>query len=78
MLISIITYIEMFYLNSNLNFAILPVLVFQLEVYYKEDGLLTGLTSQQKGTIARWYSDKTSLRPLNKKIFKKLKIFIIW
>ena len=51
----------MFYLNSNLNFEIPPVLVFQLEVYYKVDRLLTGLTAQQKGTTARWYSNKTSL-----------------
>ena len=41
---------EMFYLNSTLNFGILPVFVFQLEVYYKVDRLLTGLTAQQKGT----------------------------
>ena len=40
--------LEMFYLNSILNFGILPVLVFQLEVYYKEDRLLTGLTAQPK------------------------------
>ena len=51
----------MFYLNSALNFRIPPVLVFQLEVYYKVDRLLTGLTAQQKGTTARWYSNKTSL-----------------
>ena len=36
-------------------------MVFQLEVYYKEDRLLTGLTVQQKGTTAQWYSNKTSL-----------------
>ena len=48
----------MFYLNSTLNFA---VLVFQLEVYYKVDRLLTGLTAQQKGTTAQWYTNKTSL-----------------
>ena len=48
-------------MNSTLNFGILPVLVFQLEVYYKVDRLLTGLTAQQKGTTARWYSNKTSL-----------------
>ena len=36
-------------------------LVFQLEVYYKADRLLTGLTAQPKGTTARWYSNKTSL-----------------
>ena len=51
----------MFYLNSTLNFGILPVLVFQLEVYCKVDRLLTGLTAQPKGTTARWYSNKTSL-----------------
>ena len=48
----------MFYLNSTLNFGIPPVLVFQLEVYYKLDRLLT---AQQKGKAARWYSNKTSL-----------------
>ena len=53
--------IELFYLNSTLNFEILPVLVFQLEDYYKIDRLLTGLTAQQKGATARWYSNKTSL-----------------
>ena len=53
--------IEMFYLNSTLNFGIPPVFVFQLEVYYKVDRLLTGLIAQQKGTTARWYSNKTSL-----------------
>ena len=51
----------MFYLNSTLNLGIPPVLVFQLEVYYKVDRLLTVLTAQQKGTTARWYSNKTSL-----------------
>ena len=44
-----------------LKFWILPVLVFQLEVYYKVDRLQTGLTDQQKGTTARWYSNKTAL-----------------
>ena len=56
--------IEMFYLNSTLNFGIPPVLVFQLDVYYKIDRLLTGLTAQQKETTARWYSNKTNL-PVN-------------
>ena len=51
----------MFYLNSTLNFGIPQVLVFQLEVYYKVDRLLTGLTAQQRGTTAPWYSNKTSL-----------------
>ena len=51
----------MFYLIFTSNFGIPPVLVFQLEVYYKVDKLLTGLTAQQKGTTARWYSNKTSL-----------------
>ena len=55
------SYIELFYLNSTVNFGIPTVLVFQLEVYYKVDRLLTGLTAQQKGTTARWYSNKTSL-----------------
>ena len=48
-------------MNSTLNFGILPVLVFQLEVYYKLDKLLTGLIAQPKGTPARWYSNKTYL-----------------
>ena len=51
---------EMFYLNSSLNFGILPVLIFQLEVYWMVDRLLTGLAAQQKGTSAWWYSNKTS------------------
>ena len=55
--------IELFYLNSTLNFGIPTVLVFQLEVYYKVDRLLTGLTAQQKGATVRWYSNKTSLYP---------------
>ena len=52
---------EMFYLNSTLNFGIPPLMVLQLEVYYKVDRLLTSLTAQQKGTTARWYSNKTFL-----------------
>ena len=40
------TNIEIFYLNSALNFGIPAVLVFQLEVYYKVDRLLTGLTKR--------------------------------
>ena len=44
--------LEMFYLNSTLNFGIPPVLIFLLEVYYKVDRLLTGLIAQQKGTTA--------------------------
>ena len=53
--------IEMFYLISAFNFGIPPVLVFQLEVCYRVDRLLSGITAQQKGTTARWYSNKTSL-----------------
>ena len=53
--------VEVFYLNSTLNFGILPVLEFQLEVCYELDRLLTGITAQQKGTTAQWYSNKTSL-----------------
>ena len=51
----------MFYLNSTINFGIPTVLVFQLQVYYNVDRLLTGLTAPPKGTTARWYSNKTSL-----------------
>ena len=46
---------------STLNFGIPIVFAFQLEVYYKADRILTGLNAQQKGTTARWYSNKTSL-----------------
>ena len=45
--------VEIFYLNSTLNFGIPPVLLFQLEVCYTVDRLLTGLTAQQKGTTAQ-------------------------
>ena len=38
----------MFYFDSTLNFGIPTVLIFQLEVYFKVDRLLTGLTAQQK------------------------------
>ena len=51
--------IEMFYLNSILNFGILSVMIFQLEVYCEVDRLINGLTAQQKGTTARWYSNET-------------------
>ena len=57
----------MFYLNSTLNFGIPIVFVFQLEVYYKVDRLLTGLIAQQKETTARWYSNKTALKALKGK-----------
>ena len=60
-IIVLLKYIEMFYLNSTLNLGIPPILVFQLEVYYKVDRLLTGLTAKKKGATARWYSNKTSL-----------------
>ena len=43
----------MFYLYSTLNFGIPPVMVFQLEVYYKVDRLQIGVTAQQKGTTAQ-------------------------
>ena len=52
-------------MNSTLNFGILTVLVFQLEVYYKADKLLNGITAQQKGTTARWHSNKTSLATIS-------------
>ena len=65
-------YLEMFYLNSTLNFGIPLVLVFQLEVYYKVDRLLTGLTAQHKGTAAQWYSNKTSLFGYSGQLYSKL------
>ena len=34
---------------------ILTALVFQLEVYYEIDRLLTGVSALQKGTTAWWY-----------------------
>ena len=49
------------YLNPTLNFEIPAALVFQLEVYYTVDRLLTGPTAQQIGTPALWYSNKTPL-----------------
>ena len=49
----ILNLLEKFYLNSTLNFGIPQVFVFQLEVYYKVDRLLTSPTAQQKGTAAR-------------------------
>ena len=39
-----VLFVLLFY--SNLNFGIPPVLLFQLEVYYKVDRLLSGLTAQ--------------------------------
>ena len=50
----------MFYLNSTLNFGIPPVLVFQLEVYYNVDRLLTGITAQPKEQLLNGIQ-KTSL-----------------
>ena len=58
---TIVSILEVFYLNSTLNFGIPLVLVFQLEVCCKVDRILTGITVQQKGTTARCYSNKTSL-----------------
>ena len=40
--------IEMFYLNSTLNFGIPQVLVFQLEVCYKVDRLLVLLLNKKE------------------------------
>ena len=79
--------LELFYLNSTLNFGIPKVLVFQLEVYYKVNRLLTGLPAQQKGTTARWDSNKTSLLLVHIldtgsqfKCFRKISIniFFLW
>ena len=46
--------IELFYLNSALNFGIPTLLVYQLEVYYKVDRLQTGQTAQQKESTDQW------------------------
>ena len=62
--------LEMFYLNSTINFGIPLVLVFQLEVYYLADKLLTGLTAQQKGTTTPNYSNKTYLATFRVASFK--------
>ena len=47
-------YVEMFYLNSTLNFGTPPVLVFQKEVYYKVDHEITkyGIHSFTEITLA--------------------------
>ena len=51
------------------------LVIFQLEVYYKVDRLLTGLPTQQKWTTARWYSNKTSLRALHHTTIDALEAF---
>ena len=66
----------MFYLNPTLNFGIPPLMVFQLEVYYKVGRLLTGPTAQQKGTTVRWYSNKTSLHTYISPV-TKLQVFVL-
>ena len=53
--------LEMFYLNSTLYFGIPLVLVFQLEVDYKVDRLLTSPTAQQSVTAAQWDSNNAPL-----------------
>ena len=67
---------EMFYLNSTLNFEIPAAIVFQLEVYYMVDRLQTGPTAQQKGTTVRWYSNKTSLHTYISPV-TKLQVFVL-
>ena len=52
--------IELFYYWTTINFEIPAALVFQLEVYYMVNRVLIGLTAQQIGTTAQWYSNKTS------------------
>ena len=52
-------------------------MVFQLEVYYKVDRLLPGLPAQQKGTTARWYSNKTSLNEFLRNCIVVLDLIII-
>ena len=40
--------------------------------------VLTGLTAQQKGTTARWYSNKTSLSSLKYNNIFKFSLHIVW
>ena len=59
--------LEMFYLNSTLHFGIPPVASIGIPVRSLLCGRptsKTGLTAQQKGTTARWYSNKTYLSKL--------------
>ena len=77
--------LEMFYLNSTLNFEIPPVLVFQLEVYYKVDRLLAGLIAQQKGNylmifkqIKHLYSLLNSSLLKQKIMFKALALYFLF
>ena len=51
--------LEVYLPYSRLLTGIQILLVFQLEV--QVDRLLTGISAQQKGTTARWYSNKISL-----------------
>ena len=67
---------RVFLLLEPLNFGITLVMVSQLEVYYKLDRLLTGLTAQQKGTTARWYSNKTSLYQIDRMSLKSIVIIL--
>ena len=64
--------VEMFYLNFTLNFGIPPVLLFQLEVYYRVDRLVTGVTVQQKGTTVRWYSNISYVILLDKSVLNNM------
>ena len=50
--------VESFYYWTTINFEIPAALVFQLEVYYMVNRVLIGLTAQQIGTTAQWYSNK--------------------
>ena len=52
---------RVFLLLEPLNFGITLVMVSQLEVYYKVDRLLTGITAVQTGTTVPWDSNKTAL-----------------
>ena len=54
-------HIEMFYLNSTLNFGIPPVLVFQLEVCLPYSRLLAGIQILAVFPNLRWNSNITSL-----------------
>ena len=62
---NVLKVLEVFYLNSTLNFGIPPVLVFQLEVYYKVDRLLTGLTAKKKEQLLDGILIKHLYRPVS-------------
>ena len=58
----------MFYLNSNLNFGIPSVLIFQLEVYYKVDRLLIGSRDSSSSESSPERKRKRSNTPIKERL----------